>query len=106
MYRKLKRTWSFGYANYIPKFKETFPELSKVDGEELCERFIKLKMNFYYEEETPVKPWIRITLPFALISMIIMIICLPVCFLVTGKWSYPLGKKSIILNWFRSLRLI
>ncbi len=39
MYRKLKRTWSHNDLNYIPKFKELFPELSKVDNEELADRF-------------------------------------------------------------------
>jgi hypothetical protein len=38
MYRKLKRTWSHNDANYIPKFRETFPELNKISSEEMCDR--------------------------------------------------------------------
>lgn len=105
MYRKLKRTWSHNYANYIPRFKEVFPELSKIDSEKLCDRFIELNLDFYYEEQTPVSFWTRLTLPFAIILFLLMFISLPIVFFLTGKWSYPLNEKNIILNWFRSLRL-
>ena len=40
MYRKLKRTWSHNDLNYIPKFKELFPELRLVDNEELADRLL------------------------------------------------------------------
>lgn len=105
MYRKLKRTWSHNNANYIPRFKEVFPELSKIDSEKLCDRFIELNLYFYYEEQTPVNFWTRLTLPFAIILFLLMFLGLPIVFLFTGKWSYPLNEKNIILNWFRSLRL-
>ena len=105
MYRKLKRTWSNGYAHYIPNFQKVFPELSKLDSEELCDRFIELDIEFYYEEETPVKPWLRATLPFAVSLMILMLIAVPINFIFTGNWGYRLGEKNRILNWFKALRL-
>jgi len=105
MYRKLKRTWSNGYANHIPNFKKVFPELSKLNNEELCDRLIELKLDFYYEEKTPVNIWIRFTLPFALLIMFIMFILLPINFFITGKWGYSLNEKNRLLNWFRSLKL-
>ena len=106
VYRKLKRTWIHGYANYMPNFKKVFPELSKISSEELCDRFIKLKMTFYYEEKAPVSFWMRLTLPFALITWLLMFIGLPVVFLVIGKWGYSLGKKNHIYNWFKALKLV
>jgi hypothetical protein len=106
MYRKLKRTWSHNDANYIPKFREIFPELNKVSSEDMCDRWIELGVDFYTDEKTPVKTWMRFTLPFAISLMILMLIGIPFCFLITGKWSYPLGEKNRILNWFRSLRLL
>jgi ribose/xylose/arabinose/galactoside ABC-type transport system permease subunit len=105
MYRKIKRTWSNGYANYIPNFKKVFPELNKLDSEELCDRFQELNIDFYTEEITPVKPWLRLTMPFAIALMIIMLIAIPFKFLITGNWSYSLGDKNTILNWFKALRL-
>ena len=74
MYRKLERTWSHNDANYIPNFKKVFPELSKIDSEDLCDRFIELNIEFYYEKTTPVPFWIRLTLPFALLTMLLMIV--------------------------------
>jgi len=105
MYRKLKRAWSHNNANYIPKFREIFPELNKVSSEEMRNRWIKLGVDFYTEEETPVKNWIRFTLPFAIVLMILMFVGLPFVFLITGEWFYPLGENNRILNWFKSLRL-
>ena len=106
MYSKLKRVWSRNDMNYIPKFRETFPELNKVSGEEMCLRFKSLGLDFYTEKKTPVKPWLRFTLPFAIILMILMLIGLPIVFLITGNWHYPHTKNVRILNWFRSLRLL
>ena len=106
MYRKLKRVWSHNDANYIPKFREIFPELNKVSSEDMCDRWIELGVDFYTDEKTPVKTWVRFTLPFAIVLMLLMFIGLPLAFLITGKWTYPLGEKNRILNWFKSLRLL
>lgn len=106
VFRKLKRVWSHNDMNYIPKFRETFPELIKVSSEEMCDRWISLGIDFYTEEETGVKGWIRLTLPFALILFVLMVVGLPFVFLFTGKWSYSIGQKSRIFNWFRQLQII
>ena len=106
MYRKLERVWSRNDMSYIPKFRETFPELNKVSSDEMCDRWSSLGIDFYSEKQTPVKTLIRFTLPFAIILMWVMLIGLPIVFLITGKWNYPLTKKNTILNWFRSLRLL
>lgn len=106
MYRKLKRVWSNNDMNYIPKFRETFPELNKISSEEMCDRWISLGIDFYKEEETPVRFWIRFTLPFAIFTMLIMFLFIPFNFLITGKWGYKIGKKNYILNWFKELKLL
>lgn len=106
LYRKLKRVWSHNTWRYIPNFRETFPELNKLTSDELEERWKKLDIDFYSENQTPVKPWIRFTLPFALLLMGLMFIGLPFVFMITGKWTYPLTEKNRILNWFRALRLL
>ena len=106
VFRKLKRVWSHNDMNYIPKFRETFPELNKLSSEEMCDRWISLGIDFYTEEKKEVKWWIRLTLPFALILFVLMIVGLPITFIITGKWGYGNGDKSRILNWFRALRLV
>ena len=106
MYRKLKRTWSHNSINYIPRLREVFPELNKIDSEELADRFIKLKLDFFTEEITPVPFYIRLTLPFAIIVLFLMFIFSPIYFLITGNWGYQISKTNPrLLNWLRSLRL-
>lgn len=105
MFRKLKRTWSHNDINYIPNLRQVFPELNKLSSEELCDRFRKLKLDFYHEEKTPVKPLVRLTLPFALILYILMFIFLPLKFIISGTWYYGAGGSNKILNWFRMLKL-
>jgi hypothetical protein len=106
MYRKLKRVWSHGYVKYIPNFKKVFPELKKLSSDELCDRFIELNLDFYSEELTPVPFYIRLTLPFAILTMFIMIIGIPIIFFITGEWNYSFSEKNRLLNWFRSLKLL
>lgn len=105
MYRKLKRTWSGGYANYIPRFRKVFPELSKLDSEELCDRFQELNMDFYTEKVVPVHWSIRLTLPLALIVFVLMFVLSPIYYIFKGQWGYTLSEKNFILNWFRALGL-
>lgn len=105
LYRKLSRTFTHGYARHTTKFKRVFPELSKLSSEELCDRLIDLDMEFYYSKPTSVNPLIRLTLPFALVCMLLMFLGLPIVFIFTGHWGYSLGEKNPILNWLRSLKL-
>lgn len=106
MYRKLKRVWSHNDMNYIPRFYEKFPELRNVSTEDLCDRWIDLGIDYYTQKSTPVNPWIRLTLPFALVLMILMFFALPIVFLFTGEWGYSHSENSRIFNWFKSLKLL
>lgn len=106
MFKKLKRVWSHNDMSYIPKFRKTFPELNKLSSEEMCNRWVSLGIDFYTEESVVVNKWIRLTLPFALILMLLMLLSLPFVFILTGKWSYDTGDNSRIINWFRALKLV
>lgn len=106
MYRKLRRVCSHNEMNYIPNFRKAFPELNQISTKEMANRFISLGMDFYTETNTPVNPLIRLTLPFAIIVLILMLIALPIVFLFTGSWTYSHTKNDKILNWFRSLKLL
>lgn len=100
MFTELKRAYSHGYMNYIPKFQETFPELKHISREELADRFIKLGIEFYTAERKPVPLLIRLTMPFAFITFVIMILLSPLHYLITGRWRYDLKDNSKIMNWF------
>lgn len=105
MFIKLKRVWSHSNMNYVPKFNETFPELSNLSSEQLCNRFAKIGVNYYSVNSTPVKPFIRLTILFAFVVFLLMIACLPLVFLLTGRWDYPEKGTLWIRNWFRALKL-
>lgn len=105
IFRKLKRVWSNDTMHYIPNFRETFPELRNVSDEELSDRWYTLGIDLYTQEEKKVNIWIRFTIPFALILILIMFISLPLVFIITGRWGYSLSDKGRIYNWFRSLGL-
>ena len=105
IYKKLKRTRTFGYAEYIPNLREVFPEIAIIDDEDLARRFKELKLDFYHEVETPVNPLIRLTLPFAVLLLLGTIVSSPIKFIITGSWSYDI-TDSVVYNWFKSLRLI
>lgn len=103
---KIKRTWSHNDLNYIPGFRETFPELKHIDTEELCDRFCKLNVDFFEERKVPVKPWLRLTLPFALILLVGMFLYLPINFMINGYWGYKAKKSTKVYNWLNRLNLI
>lgn len=104
IYRKLRRTWIHGYPTYMPEFRDKFPELKEIEEEDLVNRFIDLKMDFYYEEKTKVNPSIRLTLPFAILVILLMFLWLPFHFLLKGEWGYSPSKTLIKFNnWFRHL---
>lgn len=105
MYRKIKRAWSHNDINYMRGFKKSFPELKNISSEEMCDRFCELGLDYFTETQEPVKLWVRFTLLFALITLVLMFIGLPFYFFISGNWGYPLGDNNRILNWLRMLRL-
>jgi hypothetical protein len=105
IYRKLKRVSAHGYGNYIPNFKEVFPELSNISSEEISNRWDNLGIDFYTEKRQPVPILRRLTLPFGLLTLLILFISLPIAFIVKGYWGYDFGKKSFVYNWLKSLGL-
>lgn len=102
---KIERVWSFNTMTSIPGFREEFPELKGVSYEELCNRWANLGIELYTQKKKEVPFWTRLTLPFALITFVLMFISLPVVFILTGKWGFPVGKGKIY-NWFKALRLL
>lgn len=107
MYRKLKRVWSHSQMNHIPEFMEAFPELKNVSREEMCDRWRNLGITFYGESEVKKVPlWIRLTSPFALILLILMLFFMPIKFIIIGSAKYDFDKSPRIYNWLNSLNLI
>ncbi len=100
MFTELKRVYSQGYMNYVPKFQETFPELKNLTREELADRFSSLGIEFYTTERKPVPILIRLTMPFAFVTFVIMVLFMPLHYFITGHWHYSLKDNSKLMNWF------
>ena len=103
MFTELKRVFSNGYTHYIPKFMETFPELKNISSEEMADRFRKLNIEFYTTESKPVPLLVRLTMPFAFITLIAMLITAPIHFFITGEWKYKLKTNGKLMNWFNAV---
>ena len=103
MFTELKRVYSQGYMNYVPNFQETFPELKNLTREELADRFMSLGIEFYTAERKPVPILIRLTMPFAFVTVAIMVLFMPLHYLITGQWSYSLKDNSKLMNWFSAV---
>lgn len=100
MFTELKRVYSQGYMNYVPNFQETFPELKNLTREELADRFESLGVEFYTAERKPVPILIRLTMPFAFVTFVIMVLFMPLHYFITGHWHYSLKDNSKLMNWF------
>lgn len=105
MFRKLRLLYSYSSYEGITKLKDVFPELRNLSYDELGDRWKQLGVNLYSEKITPVNKLVRLTMPFAIILIILMFIFIPFNFLITGTWTYKISK-GIIYNWFKSLKLI
>ena len=91
--------------NYIPRFREIFPELDRLGSEELADRFCELGLDFYTDEKVSVNNFIALTLPVGLLLFVIMFILMPIKFMITGSWGYSHKYFNPIFNWFRLLKL-
>ena len=101
----MKRVHSYGQYCYIPGFVKAFPELSHLTTEEMRDRWRKIKVDLYQEKQEPVEKWIRITLPFGVIVLTLMVFSIPFKFMITGEWGYN-TRKGKMYNWLRKLGIL
>jgi hypothetical protein len=101
MFRK-KNKIDYWYAASI--LRNRIPELKEIDSEKLkhCLMTTRPQMEYYEVAAKPVKFWVRLTLPFAIIAALLMIVFMPFTFIFTGQWGY---SDKFGYNWFKSLKL-
>lgn len=84
-------------------FKYSIPLLNNIDIDELDKIISKLPYDFYKKDEAiKVNIWLRLTLPFVLVVMILLIVFMPIKFIFTGRWRYA---PNIFIKWFKLLDL-
>ena len=105
-YKRLINVSKYGNGGCYD-LKKPFPELKVYRNEEITQKFRELGWRFYTQSKPPVPKWIRITLPFALILMLLMVIFSPIKFMITGRWNYSLEESNIkTYNWLKALKLL
>jgi len=87
-------------------FKAAFPELSKLELEEVQDRLRELKLEYFARQRIATNPWVRLTLPLGLLVVLLLLISLPIKFMITGAWEYNLKKNLPLYNWLEYLGLI
>lgn len=98
-YYKLRR---LSDKEVIKRFKDGIPEFENMSHEKIRDYLSESNLEFFESVECKTSAWHRLMLPFALVLYLVMFLCLPITFMVTGVWGY---KNLMILNWFKSLGL-
>ena len=79
---------------------KSIPELKNVSAEHISDHLRGTDLEFYYSERVETPFYIRLTMPFCLIVMIIFLILSPLNYIVTGKWGY---RWVWLSNWVTSV---
>ena len=95
--------WRLKKKNYYftaIELKKLIPELKKCSAEEIENNLRGSDMEFFYSEKIKTPLMIRITLPIALIVVLLLVLGMPLNYIICGKWGY---KWEWLSNWLRSL---
>lgn len=82
------------------ELKKLLPELKNSDLDLITHRLRGSGLGIVRERSIPRPAWVRITLPFGIIVMLLLLITSPIKFMLTGTWGY---QWQWLTNWFRSL---
>mgnify|MGYP001455934434 CR=1 FL=1 len=82
------------------ELKKRIPELKSVDVDYIESNLMGTGLEFYRISKKEVPLSIRLTLPFAIITFIVLFVTSPIKFMITGKWGY---SNEALRNWFNSL---
>ena len=77
--------------------KNAIPELSKTDSEKIISYLRKHNLSIVRKDLKKTPFYMRLTLPFALILMLSLLILLPFNYIITGSWYY---KWKWLDKWF------
>jgi len=88
------------YFSVAMELKKVIPELKVSTSDHIEDCLRGSGLEFYRVTNKKVPVFIRLTLPFAAITFVVLFLTLPIKFMVTGKWGYD---NERLRNWFTSL---
>ena len=95
--------WEIKKRNYYWtafELKKHLPQLKGTSIDEITSHLGSSGLCILSEYSKPKPFWVRLSLPFGLIFMLLLLITLPIKFMLTGTWHY---KWEWMSNWFRAL---
>lgn len=99
----MSKFWEVKVKNYYDtalELKKHIPELTKLSTDDIV-MSLRGSGLFVVEKKQTIRPaWVRFTLPFALIFLVLLLCFLPFKFMFTGSWNY---RKQWISNWFHGV---
>lgn len=97
IYWKVKK---LDYFSVALELKNRIPELKKIDCEIIADKLRGSNLEFYKTVEMETPFFIRLTLPFAVIFFLLLLIFMPINYFITGEWGY---KIEWFKNWMNKL---
>ncbi len=98
--------WKIKNSNYsdtATQLKKCIPHLKKMDHDALVDHLRGSNLSFIKQECVKTPLYMRFTLPFGLLAMVVLILISPLKFIITGKWHY---RWLWLTNWFRALSFV
>ncbi len=95
--------WRLKKINYYfaaIKLHKILSKLNKYSVEEIEDELRSSNLEIYEEERIQNNILIRLTMPFALLTMLVLILLSPINYILSGHWGY---KWLPLRNWFRAL---
>ena len=88
------------YYSTALELKKYIPELKESYIDHIVDHLRGSGLSIIKEQQVKQSIWIRLTLPFAIVFLFLLLITSPLKFIITGRWSY---RVLWISNWFRSV---
>ncbi len=82
------------------ELKKYLPQLKGVPADDIVDNLRGSGLGVVSQESKPKPFWVRLSLPFGLILLLLLLVTLPIKFMFTGTWGYKLEWLS---NWFKAL---
>jgi hypothetical protein len=82
------------------ELKKYLPQLDGVETDRIVDHLRGSGLGIVSQRSKPKPFYIRLTLPFGLIFILLLVITLPIKFMITGTWNY---EKQWMSNWFKAL---
>jgi len=80
--------------------RDAFPELKNLSVDDITDSLSTNDIVILQETRKPVPLLVRLTFPFGVVALLLLIITLPLKFMITGSWHY---KWMGLNNWFKAL---